>query len=138
MQCQRCGKDLGGSMRCSFCGYDNSEGNVREMSRMERNFYRGVTIDADQPNDGYSNARTDGGRRYYSRSTIYTSSDAGIFSRLLSKFINGIISGNIFARVAAALIVLAISALMFFIALPILFVILALGIALLTFSRLGR
>lgn len=135
MQCQRCGKELGGDTRCSFCGYDNAEGAVHEMSSIEKNFYRGVTIDAD------SGEETSGTRRRYdsySRRTIYTSSDTGFFSRLLSKFINGIISGNILARAAAALIVLAISALMFFIALPIIFILLALGIALFTFSRIGR
>ncbi len=47
MQCRRCGKELGGSSRCSFCGYHNSEdGKVREMSAVERNNYDGITIDA--------------------------------------------------------------------------------------------
>ena len=34
-------------MRCTFCGYENSEGNVRELTRTEKNFFNGVTIDAD-------------------------------------------------------------------------------------------
>ena len=136
MQCRRCGKELGGDTRCSFCGYDNAEGSVHEMSSIEKNFYNGVTIDADTGEEN-SGARS-GNRRYYgySRRTIYTSSDTGIFSRLLGKFISGILGGNIIARTAAALIVLAISALMFFVALPILFVLLALGIVLFTFSRI--
>ena len=136
MQCRRCGKELGGDSRCGFCGYDNAEGSVHEMSSIEKNFYNGVTIDADTGEEN-SGARS-GNRRYYdySRRTIYTSSDTGFFSRLLSKFINGIISGNIIARAAAALIVLAISALMFFVALPIIFILLAIGIALFTFSRI--
>ncbi len=139
MQCRRCGKELGGDTRCNFCGYDNAEGAVHEMSSIEKNFYNGVTIDAGEENSGSSGARQ-GGRRYagYSRRTIYTSSDTGIFSRLLSKFIHGILGGSLIARAAAALIVLALSALMFFVALPILFVLLALGIALFTFSQIGR
>lgn len=144
MQCQRCGKELGGDTRCSFCGYDNAEGSVREMSSIEKNFYNGVTIDAGTGEENsYGNGTRSSSsdrRRYssYSRSTIYTSSDTGIFSRLFSKFISGILGGNIIARAAAALIVLALSALIFFVALPIMFVLLALGIALFTFSRIGR
>ena len=41
MQCRRCGKELGNSMRCTFCGYENSEGNVRELTRTEKNFFNG-------------------------------------------------------------------------------------------------
>lgn len=133
MQCRRCGKDLGGDTRCSFCGYDNAEGSVREMSSIEKNFYNGVTIDAGEEGSGARRHYTG-----YSRRTIYTASDTGIFSRLLGKFISGILGGNIIARAAAALIVLALSALMFFVALPILFVLLALGIALFTFAQIGR
>ena len=44
MQCQRCGKELGDSARCTFCGYYNTVGSVREMSAAEKYFYDGVTI----------------------------------------------------------------------------------------------
>lgn len=145
MQCQRCGKELGSDPRCNFCGYNNAEGSVREMSSIEKNLYNGVTIEVgtgEEETSRGNGARSGSSdhRRYssYSRSTIYTSSDTGFFSRLLGKFISGILGGNIIARAAATLIVIALSALMFFVALPIMFVVLALGIALFTFARIGR
>ena len=45
MQCRRCGKELGSSLKCTFCGYENTEGNVRDLTRTEKNFFDGETID---------------------------------------------------------------------------------------------
>ena len=50
MKCQRCGKELKNSARCSFCGFEE---NVREMSNAEKNFYEGVTIDVDSNGKNY-------------------------------------------------------------------------------------
>ena len=66
MQCRRCGKELGNSMRCTFCGYVNTEGNVREMTRTEKNLFNGVTIDAGSTGERANNEnfREQGGRRF--------------------------------------------------------------------------
>lgn len=151
MLCRRCGKDLGNSLRCKFCGYVNTEGNVREMTRIERNFYDGVTIDIDESGASTGGQRAEqdsnsyrrsGFGGYYSsansRRTFYTSSGGGLASRLFGKLIDGLMNNSRIAKIAATLIVVAISALMFFIAIPILFVLLAMGIALFMFSRIGR
>ncbi len=137
MQCQRCGKNIGSDTRCTFCGYENIDGNVREMTVTEKNFYDGVTIDTGESNDqrrkNYSKANSN-----FSRRTIYTSSDSGIFSRIIDKILFGLINNEKVAKIAMTLIAVAVGALMFFVALPILFLMLAIGIALFVISRLGR
>lgn len=146
MQCRRCGKEIGNSGRCNFCGYDNLEGNVREMTGTEKNFYDGVTIDVGEAetsnsyNGNYYKRRTNYNPNYgNSRRVFYTTStSSGIFSRLLGKLFTGLINNNLLAKIAVILIAVAISALTFFVALPILFLILAIGIALFVISKLGR
>ena len=127
MQCRRCGKELGNFSRCEFCGYDNVEGNVREMTNAEKNSYTRKT----NSNSNYSAYKN------FSRRTIYTSSQ-GIFSRLIDKILFGLMNNELVAKIAAILIAVALAALMFFVAIPILFLILATGIALFAFSKLGR
>lgn len=124
MQCQRCGKDLGNSARCSFCGFENSEGNVREMSGAEKNFYRGVTIDLSE--DSQKNYRT---------RTTSANVGGGFFSRLFEKFIRGLMNNNLLAKIIAGLIFVALAGIFFFVALPIMFFMLALGIALFLYAR---
>ena len=131
MKCQRCGKDLNGETKCIFCGYENVEGNVREMSREERNFYNGVTIDTSE-NFNHGNKNFKSGRAH-----INLGSDS-FFSGILGKFIAGLMNNNLLAKIAAILIVIAFSALMFFIALPILFFVLALGIALYIYAKFTK
>ena len=108
MQCRRCGKELGGSSRCSFCGYHNAEeGSVREMSAVERNNYRGITIDAqahehfDQPfsfqSDFQSNFRA-------------ARNETGIWTRLFGN--------HIVTRILVALVLVMLLAVTLFIALP--------------------
>ena len=142
MQCQRCGKELGNSTQCSFCGYDNREGNVREMSSIEKNFYDGVTIDAgessEQNNSSNSYSKSNSNNYRFSQRKIYISNDTGFFSRLLGKLLDGLLNNSLIAKIAVALIALALAALTFFVALPALFVLLAIGIVFLTFSKLGR
>ena len=141
MQCRRCGKDLGDSTRCEFCGYDNKEGNVREMSSLEKNFYDGVTIDTgdfQENNSSDSNFNNRSNNYRFSRRTIYTASESSFLSRMVDKLLRGLMNNSRIAKIAVTLIAVALSALMFFIALPILFVLLALGIALFAFSKLGR
>lgn len=118
----------------------NNEGNVREMTRTEKKFFNGVTIDADSTDGCYYEEDFRSQRRSYNSNTrkTYVIDSSNIFTRLIGSFIRGIINGNILARVAAILIGIAFAALMFFIALPILFVILAIGIALLVFARISR
>ena len=131
MQCRRCGKDLGGAMRCSFCGYENSEGNVREMTRTERNFFNGVTIDADSANDDSRGKRN---YEFRTRTTYVNFGGSNFFTRL----VRAVLDGNILARVAATLIFVALVSLMLFVALPMLFVFLAAGIALLALAKILR
>lgn len=142
MQCQRCGKELGNSTQCNFCGYDNREGNVREMSSIEKNFYDGVTIDtgesSEEKNSSNSNSYNRNNNYRFSQRKIYISNDTGIFSRLLGKLLGGLLNNSLLSKIAVALIALALAALTFFIALPVLFVLLATGIALFAFSKLGR
>lgn len=137
MQCRRCGKELGNSMRCSFCGYENSEGNVREMTRTEKNLFNGVTIDAGSTNSSEENFHSQ--RRNYggdTRRTYINYGDSNIFSRIIGSFLRGLMNGNRLAQIAAVLIGIAFTALMFFVAIPILFVLLAIGIALLALSKI--
>lgn len=130
MQCRRCGKDMGNSSRCSFCGFDNLEdGNVREMSPVEKNFYPGVTIDAGEETDSH------GKKNFHSGGIFIHVGGRGFFSRLLEKFIGGLLGGNILAKIIAALIFVAFAALMFFVALPVMFFMIALGIALFLYAK---
>ena len=131
MQCRRCGKELGNSMRCTFCGYVNSEGNVREMTHTEKNFFNGVTIDAGSTN-GRANDETFREQRrnydYATRRAYVNFGGSSLFSRAVGSFIRALLNGS---RIAFA-------ALMFFVALPILFILLAIGIALLVLAKFSR
>ena len=140
MQCRRCGKELNGSMRCTFCGYENIEGNVREMTRTEKNFFNGVTIDADSTGSRSSeeNYRTYNRGEQFARGTYINFGGSNIFTRAIGSFMRAIFNGNRLAQVAAVLIFLAFTALMLFVALPILFVLLAIGLALLALAKISR
>ena len=124
MKCKRCGKELGSSTRCNFCGFENLESdNVREMSNAEKNFYNGLTIDVN------SNGES-GDRKNNSEYTTYTQGtfvfgNGNILFTLLTKFFKALFSGNIFARLVAGIFMLAVAAFMFFVALPIFFVLIA-------------
>lgn len=137
MQCRRCGKELGDSMRCKFCGYVNTEGNVREMTRTEKNFFNGVTIDAGST-DGQNDETFREQRRNYEYTTSRTYINFGgtsLFGRAIGSFARALMDGNRLAQIAAILIGIAFAALMFFVALPILFVLLAIGIALIVLAK---
>lgn len=140
MQCRRCGKDLGNSMRCVFCGYENTEGNVREMTRTEKNLFDGVTIDAgstdERSEETFRSQRR--GYNYGARTTYVNFSGSNIFVRAVGSFIRALMNGNRLAQIAAILIGVAFAALMFLIALPILFVLLAIGITLLVIAKILR
>ena len=120
---------------------EKDDGNVREMTRMEKNFFNGVTIDVDSTESKSSeeNFRAgSGGCEYRTRSTYINVGGTNIFWRLIGGFIRAVLGGNRLAQIGAFLIGLAFTALMFFIALPILFVILAIGIALLALAKFSR
>ena len=138
MQCQRCGKDLGNNTRCSFCGFENisSDGNVREMSRTEKNFFNGVTIDAGGENSNSQKNYHSSGQTFSSRTTFVNFSGGGFFSRLFEKFLRGLMNNNLLAKVIAGLFVVALAGIFFFVALPAMFFMLALGAALFLFARL--
>ena len=129
MQCRRCGKELGGSLKCTFCGYENTEGNVREMTRTEKNFFRGETIDI-----GSTGERRDDsfrGQTYQTRRTyVNFNGGDGFFSRATSWLLREWFGGNRIVRVAVTLVFVALAALTLFVALPIIFVILAAGLVL--------
>ena len=134
MQCQRCGKELNNSSRCSFCGFENfEEGNVREMSRTEKNFYNGVTVDAGGTENNSSNSQ----RTNFKTRTTYINlgNSGGFFSRLFEKFLRGLISNSLLSKIIAGLIVIAFAGIFFFVAVPMLFFMLALGIALFLYAR---
>ena len=139
MKCQRCGKDLRNNLRCSFCGFENisTEGNVREMSRTERNFFDGVTIDAGGENTNFDSQKNYnfGGKNFSSRTTFVNFGGGGFFSRLFEKFLRGLMNDNLLAKVIAGLIVVALAGIFFFVALPAMFFMLALGAALFLFAR---
>ena len=139
MQCRRCGKELGTSLKCTFCGYENTVGNVREMTRTEKNFFNGVTIDA-----GSTDGREDDFREqkrtydYSTRRTYINFGSTSLLSRVVSSFIRALMDGSTLAKIAAIFIGIAFAALMFFVALPILFVMLAIGIALIVLAKFLR
>ncbi|MCR5834044.1 MAG: hypothetical protein K6G55_05270 [Selenomonadaceae bacterium] len=137
MQCRRCGKELTGSMRCNFCGYENTEGNVREMTPTEKTFFNGVTIDAgsDNSRSSYDNSR-DQKRTYRANGFSINFGGSNFLTRAITSFVRAVIGGNRIAQAAAALIFVAFAALTFFIALPILFFILAVGLAVLAFAKI--
>lgn len=140
MQCRRCGKEIGDAPTCRFCGYENQSGNVREMTSIEKNFYDGVTIDTGESENTNSGYYSQNNNYNYTRRIFYTStsSSSGIFSRLLGRLFTGLINNELLAKIAVTLIAFALGALMFFVALPILFIVLAVGIALFILSKLGR
>ena len=137
MKCERCGKDLGSSSRCSFCGYENfEEGNVREMTRSEKNFYNGVTIDANSAENGsHSERNYYSGQNFSSRMTYINLGSGGFFSRLFDKFIRGLMENNLLAKIIAGLIFIALAGIFFFVALPIMFFMFALGVALFLYAK---
>jgi len=124
-------------MRCSFCGYENSEGNVREMTRTEKNFFDGVTIDADTGEEEFRRENFTGDN-FRTRRAYVNFSGSNIFTRMIGSFARALLNGNRLAQIAATLILIAFGALTFFIALPILFVLLAIGLAFLAFAKFLR
>ncbi|MBQ9487386.1 MAG: hypothetical protein IJU91_06260 [Selenomonadaceae bacterium] len=124
MKCRRCGKEINNSTRCSFCGYDNfEESNVREMSSAEKNFYNGVTIDVSSDGKSYNDRRENDYTSY--QSTYVNFGGTNILFNLLSKLIGGLFKGSLLAKIIAGVIFLAFAAFMFFVALPIFFVLVA-------------
>ena len=112
----------------------DDEGNVREMTRTERKFFKGVTIEAGT-DDGrsenfYSQRSYDTPRRTYASSNI--------FARIVDSFLLALLRGNRLAKVAMILIGIAFAALMFFVAIPVLFILLAIGLALLALAKISR
>ena len=67
-----------------------------------------------------------------------TAIGSNIFTRAVGSFIRALLNGNRLAQIAAILIGIAFAALMFFVALPILFVLLAIGFALLALAKITR
>ena len=110
-----------------------NDGNVREMTRTEKNFFNGVTIDASstQGSSSEENFRTYNKNYEYRTRTAYVSYGVGSFVRAL-------LNGNRLAQIGAFIIGLAFAALMFFVALPILFILLAIGIAFVTWAKILR
>lgn len=123
MKCQRCGKELKNSARCSFCGYEE---NVREMSNAEKNFYNGVTIDVDSGEKNY-HRHNDSEYDSYGATFINFGGTNPLIT-LLFRLINGIFGGSLLAKIIAGVLFIVFAAFMFFVALPIFFVVIAVGI----------
>ena len=119
---------------------EHNDGNVREMTRTEKNFYRGVTIEAGSTDGGSSeeNFRREKNYGCKTRTAYVSYGGSNFFTRLLGNFIAALLKGNRPAQIGAFLIGLALAALAFFIALPILFFLLALGIGFLLWSKISR
>ena len=118
-----------------------NDGNVREMTRTEKNFFNGVTIDASstQGSSSEENFRTYNKNYEYRTRTAYVSyGGSNIFTRLVGSFVRALLNGNRLAQIGAFIIGLAFAALMFFVALPILFILLAIGIAFVTWAKILR
>ena len=128
-------------MRCTFCGYVNTEGNVREMTNTEKKFFNGITIDANAT-DGQAEEENFHEYKkdcdYNVRRTYINYGSSNLFSRIVGAFIRALFKGSRLAQIAAILIGVAFAALMFFVALPILFVLLAIGIALIVLTKILR
>ena len=139
MKCQRCGKELKNSSRCSFCGYENFESeNVREMSSAEKNFYNGLTIDADADEKNYRSHKTYSDYTSYSYKTYTNFGTTGTLFNLLGNFLmGGFANSSILTKILIVLAFLAFAAFMFFVALPIFFVLIIAGfVTLVIFPRI--
>ena len=112
----------------------DEDGNVREMTRTEKNFFKGVTIDANEE----ENYRQQRNYNYGARRTYINFGGSNIFTQTIGSFIRAVLNGNRLARVAAVLIGVAFAALTFFVALPIIFFMLAIGIGLLALMKILR
>ena len=133
MICKRCGKVLENSSRCSFCGFENSEvENVREMTRAEKNFYNGVTIDVGESENNSDYQKNFNHKAY---TNFVNLGNTGFFSRLFEKFIRNLMNNNLLAKIIAGLIFVAFIGIFFFVALPMMFFFLALGIAIFSFAK---
>ena len=109
MHCQRCGKELGNSAHCKFCGYYNArEGSVREMSANERLNFNGITIDS----GGEHHQRFDSSAR---ESFIHVN-QSNIWAQLFGT--------HIVTRILVALVLLMLLAFAVFVALPLLLTVL--------------
>ena len=115
----------------------DNDGNVREMTRTEKNFYRGVTIDAGST-DGSSEENFRREKKYSTRTAYVSFGGSNFFTRLLGSFLTALLKGNRLAQIGAFLIGLALAALAFFVAVPILFFLLALGIGFVLWSKISR
>ena len=116
---------------------EHDDGNVREMTRTEKNFFNGVTIDAGST-QGSSSEENFREQNFQARRVYVSYGSSNFFTRLVGSFVRALLNGNRFAQIGAFLIGLAFAALMFFIALPILFFLLALGIAFVLWSKISR
>ena len=115
----------------------DNEGNVREMTRTEKNFFNGVTIDVGST-QGSSSEENFREQNYQTRRVYVSYGSSNFFTRLVGSFVRALLNGNRLAQIGAFLIGLAFAALMFFVALPILFFLLALGIAFVLWSKISR
>ena len=120
---------------------EDNEGNVREMTRTEKKFFNGMTIDAGST-DNHSSEENfstyNKSYEYRTRSTYVNVGGSNIFTRALGSFIRALMNGNRLAQVGACLIGIAFAALMFFIAVPIIFITLAIGIGLFALAKISR
>ena len=110
MQCRRCGKELGSSSRCSFCGYQNAEeGRVREMSALERNNYDGLTIEV-RPHDHHQHYQRGGFQSDFQHSARSGLNPTGFWTQLFGN--------HIVTRILVALVLVMLIAFTLFVALP--------------------
>ena len=130
MKCQRCGKDLGDATKCNFCGFENSEGNVREMSRAEKNFYNGVTIDLSDPENNFRS------KNYNRTYTNFGGSNIGY--GFIEKILRALLQGNLLAKILVAMIFIAVSALLFFIAVPLMIFLISAIVVFLLYAKIVR
>ena len=124
MECPNCGRDIGETSRCAFCGFDAGEGSVREMSPMERAGYRGITIDA-----GGEPGRDAGGTFFEDdarRSRVFVE---GIQLRHTGTWLDALLENRWLLRLLLGAVIVAVAGLLVFVALPIMLVVVAVGMA---------
>lgn len=112
MKCRRCGKELGSTSRCNFCGYQNLEDDhVREMSAVERNNYDGLTIEVRSHDQHHQYQQYRRSQSNFHHSARIDPNPTGFWTQMFGN--------HIVTRILVALVLVLLIAFTLFVALPI-------------------
>ena len=123
MLCQNCGKEIGDSDECAYCGFGTASANVREMSEAETFGYDGTTIDQNGGGTHEPGISRDEYRQRKDPRIFFEGIQLGHSGNWLDK----ILQSYWLSRLFAGLVVAAIVTLLVFVALPIVLAITAIG-----------